>query len=301
MKTPVLLALVILAGCRPDLGSPPSLILEPRVIAVRLDPPEVTPGGKVTAEVFAVSPQGRLAVGDVKWDLCVAPKPPAENNVVSEACVSGDGLQAAGAGPQVAVTVPLTACSLHGPDTPPTKAGEPPLRPRDPDVTGGYYQPLAVTLPAGERTFALERVGCNLPAVSLEVAQEFSKRYQPNTNPVLASLTLDGAPLAGGAEVPAGRPVALQAAWTPASHELFPVFEVGTRQIVDHHEELVISWFITAGELTRERTGHQENDDSTTVDNVWTAPTQPGPVTLWTVLRDNRGGSAIAEYHLDVR
>jgi hypothetical protein len=306
---PRLLFLLLLAGCKPDLGAPPSLVVEPRVIGVRLDPPEVSPGGKVNAEVFAVGPQGRLALGiaDVTWALCLAPKPPAENNVVSKACLTGEALQPAGGGPAVAVTVPITACALNGPDTPPTRPGEAPLRPRDPDVTGGYYQPLEATLAGGERAFALERIGCNLPGVSLEMAQEFGKRYRANTNPELAALTLDGAPLIAASDraappaptsVGAGKAVAFQASWTAASRELFPVYDVARREITDHHEELVVSWFATGGSFERERTGRQENEEALTVSNVWTAPVAPGPVTVWVVLRDNRGGLVVAEYRL---
>jgi hypothetical protein len=309
MKTRRLLLLLSLAGCKPDLGAPPSLVAMPRVIAVRLDPPEVSPGGTVNAEVVAVGPQGRLVLGagDVTWALCLAPKPPAENNVVSKACLGGEGLQPAGDGPRVALTVPVTACALHGPDTPPTKPGEPPLRPRDPDVTGGYYQPIEVSLAAGEQAFALERIGCNLPGVSLEIAQDFGKRYHPNTNPELAALTVDGAPLTAVSDpaappaprsVGAGKPVTFEASWTPASREPFPVYDVGRREIADHHEELVVSWFATAGSFERERTGRQETEEALTVSNVWTAPSTPGPITVWIVLRDNRGGLAVAEYRL---
>src|SRR5205814_408577 len=82
----------------------------------------------------------------------------AENNVVSRACIDGGpGLQPAGTGNPVTLTIPITACALHGPDTPPTKPGEPPLRARDADVTGGYYQPVSVRA-GGQQAIALERL-----------------------------------------------------------------------------------------------------------------------------------------------
>ena len=37
-----------------------------------------------------------------------------------------------------------------------------------------------------------------------------------------------------------------------------------------------------------------------TADNVWVAPSAAGPVHLWLVLRDSRGGVDFAEYELDV-
>ena len=137
-------------------------------------------------------------------------------------------------GAQVTLTIPSNACALHGPDTPPTKMGEPPLRPRDADVTGGYYQPVSVEVPAAAGDaglgFVLERIGCNLPNVSLDVVQAFQKRYQPNINPALAGLTVQGAAASpvveGTAPVPlvvgANTIVTMEAAWTAASARSFP-------------------------------------------------------------------------------
>jgi hypothetical protein len=313
MRRRLMPLVLALAACKPDLGTPASLVTDPRIIAVVQDPPEVAPGGMVQAQMFAVDPNGsiRPAPDGVAWDLCVAPKPPAENNVVSRACLGGEGLMPAGMGISVALSIPPTACALHGPDTPPTKPGEPPLRPRDADVTGGYYQPVSVRLRAsGDQAFGLERLLCNLPGVSADVAQDFSKRYLANKNPVIGSLTLDGAPLAPLSDpatpppevvVPPGRGVTLQLAWPAASRESFPVFEVGRRQIVDHLEEIVASWFVTAGTMDRDRTGRAEDEPDNAVTNSWTAPAAAGPVHVWVVLRDNRGGAAVAEYAVQVR
>jgi hypothetical protein len=296
--------LLLLAGCKPDLGSPQSLVVEPRIIAVRQEPPEVAPGTAVMAEVFAVSPTGRVippAEGAL-WALCTAPKPPAENNVVSHDCATGSGLQPAGMGPVVSVTIPPTACALHGPDTPPTRPGEPPLRPRDADVTGGYYQPVSVRLPAsGDQAFGLERLRCNLPGVSSEVAQEFSKRYVANRNPTIAALSIDGKPAAAEATVAPGARAGFALSWPPEAREPFPIFDLARRELVDHVEELTASWFVTAGSVEHDRTGRPETDPDTTVTNVWTAPLTTGPVKLWVVLRDNRGGTAVAEYTIQVQ
>jgi hypothetical protein len=314
MRRVLILSTLAVAACKPDLGTPASLVVEPRIIAVVQEPPEVAPGAMTQAELFAVEPAGRIrpSPDGVLWDLCLAPKPPAENNVVSRACLAGgDGLMPVGMGVTVSVPIPPTACALHGPDTPPTKPGEPPLRPRDADVTGGYYQPVSVRLrTSGEQAFGLERLRCNLPGVSGDVAQDFSKRYPANKNPIIGGLTVEGAPLSPigdpampppSAAVSAGRPVPLELTWPAAARESFPVFDVGRRQIVDHVEELVASWFVTGGALARDRAGRGENEAQNTVSNVWTAPAAPGPVHLWVVLRDNRGGTAVAEYLLQVR
>jgi hypothetical protein len=87
----------------------------------------------------------------------------------------------------------------------------------------------------------------------------------------------------------------------PEARERFPVFEVSQRQIADHFEELVASWFATGGTIELERTGRGETESETTLTNSWTAPETAGPVHLCVVLRDNRGGATVAEYRLTVR
>jgi len=51
-----------------------------------------------------------------------------------------------------------------------------------------------------------------------------------------------------------------------------------------------VSWFATDGSFDQDRTGRDETDMTTATDNDWVAPTTPGVVHLWLVLRDSRGG-----------
>jgi hypothetical protein len=109
------------------------------------------------------------------------------------------------------------------------------------------------------------------------------------------------APDAGpAATVHPGQQVTFDASWSPESRERFPVYEVSQRAIVDHAEELTVSWFATGGEFDRDRTGRTEAEVETTISNTWIAPMTPGPVHLWLVLRDNRGGLDHREYLLTV-
>jgi hypothetical protein len=303
----VVLIVVVLAGCKPDLGSPTSLVTGPRILAVKTEPPEVLPGMPVKTDLLAVDPTGRLAA-PAMWSLCLAHKPPAENNVVANDCSqAGKQLEPIGeSGPRITVTIPATACALNGPDTPPTKMGEPPLRARDADVTGGYYQPIEVKV--GEaRSFVLERISCSLPNVSLDVVKEFQTRYHANTNPAFLRL------LVGGLDLPAvqgaspatvhitpGQAVGFEAFWTPESRETFPVYDLARQAVVDRTEELTVSWYATAGEFDRDRTGTTETDTVSSITNGWVAPLAAGPVHLWIVLRDNRGGLDFREYLLTV-
>lgn len=303
----ILPILVALASCKPDLGSPAALISGLRILGVKTEPPEVTPGMTVKTDLLVVDPGGRASPA-AAWSLCLAHKPPAENNIVAYECAVAKDLMALGeVGPAVTVTIPSNACSLHGPNAPPTKPGEPTLRARDADVTGGYYQPIGVRVDMLQ-AFVLERITCDLPNVSSDIAKAFQTRYKPNQNPALRRLSANGAELMmatpgipAAVVVAPGQTLALEAAWTEASRELFPVYEVARQAIVDHAEELTVSWFATAGEFERERTGITESETQSSISNAWVAPSTAGPVHMWVVLRDNRGGIDFREYLIDVR
>src|SRR5215471_19220291 len=111
MKRLWLLALV-LAGCKPDLGSPASLVTGLRILGVKTDPPEVAPGMDVKTDLLVVDPNGRMAA-PASWALCLAHKPPAENNVVANDCSQAgkqlDPIMATG--PSITLTVPANACA----------------------------------------------------------------------------------------------------------------------------------------------------------------------------------------------
>jgi hypothetical protein len=294
-------AVTLLAGCKPDFGTPASLVTERRILAVRAEPPEVRPTQTVNLTALVVSPDGTESMPAVDWSLCLTPKPLDENNVVSVACLGdGDGIQALGTGATMMATVPPNACALFGPDPPPQMMGQPPLRPRDPDVTGGYYQPLR--LREGDVTsFALERVTCDLAQAGADLAVQYGMTYHANVNPTLQPLTatVAGAPVALTA-LPAGQTIDFNVSWPADSVESFPVFDVNAAALITHRESMRVSWFATAGSFTHEVTGRDEGDPATDSDNLWTAPTTPGPVHLWVVLRDSRGGIDFAAHELAV-
>ena len=276
---------MVSAGCAPDLGSPASLIGGGRILAVRGEPAEASPGVEVSYSVLAVTEFGTLKAPTVLWALCLKPKPLDENNVVTGACLGDDVMAVGDPLAAVTATVPMNACSLFGPETPPAEKDQPPLRPRDPDVSGGFYQPVRANLYQGGQpgsgaadviAFGLERVTCNLPGAPIEIAQAFAKAYTPNRNPALTGVTavlLDGGgnamgtpqPLAGEDAVPgtngtfagvaSGKKVRLSATWDEASLERYPVFDVTTRALVFHRESLNVSWFAVGGAFEHDRAG----------------------------------------------
>ena len=55
-----------LAGCKPDLGAPISLIQGPRLLAVRGTPPEAKEGAPVSYDLLAVDVGGTIAAPAVR-------------------------------------------------------------------------------------------------------------------------------------------------------------------------------------------------------------------------------------------
>ncbi|MEO8213218.1 MAG: hypothetical protein ABI560_08495 [Myxococcales bacterium] len=317
--------IALLVGCKPDLGIPPSLIDGPQLLDVHATPAEVKPGAEVALEALMVDGAGTVAA-PIAWTICRSPKPPAESNAVSRACLDqpDDGPASPGPG---SVTIPLDACSLFGPLTPPAQAGQPAVRPRDPDATGGFYQPvraaargLAGTTGQDLLGFALVRISCALANAPLEVSKAFNDPdtgYRANVAPRIDSITLVDAtgvewPLFAPGEafapptVRAGEKVVLRAAWTDAAAEVFPVFDRAARTLVDTREALRVSWFTTAGEYLHDRTGRASEDRELSSENSWTAPVMggapeaSGSVHFWAVLRDSRGGSDFASFQVTV-
>lgn len=306
MKRAVL-AVACLVACKPELGDPASLVTEPRILAVRSEPAEVKPDRGVAYRALVATPTG-VASPAVAWGFCTEPAPLSSNNVVNDACLArADPLPADGI--EVQGTIPIAACSVFGPTPPAPRPGEPPLRPHDADVTGGYYQPVravatldGAALPAG---IGLTRITCDLANAPFDVAADFSARYRPNVNPTLVGVTAVTASARGSGDgtalgtepttLPAHTAVTLRATWTADSVESFPVFDPESRTLVDHREAMRVSWFVSGGELSSERTGRGEAETDTFADDTWTTP-DPGPAYLWVVLRDSRGGVVFAAY-----
>jgi hypothetical protein len=266
------------AACAPSLGSPEWLVDRPRLLAVRAEPPEVRPGERAIFRVLVASADGELDASAVVWSVCTAPLPLTESGAVSSACLGT--LPASGRGDAASIATSPDACGRFGPIASPDVQ-----RAREPDATGGYYQPIRVQY-GEESAFALQRLRCPLAQASLQVAQDFDRRYLVNSNPAISSFTASR-PLEG---IPAGASVDLSLAWDAGSLERFPVLDPASLSLVDQQESMAVSWYATAGALDVARTGSTGTETA----NRWTAPRQAGRVYLWAVLRDSRGGIAWA-------
>jgi hypothetical protein len=282
------------AGCAPEFEERESLVTGPRILAVRGDPPESKPGESASYTALLATPDGPPEGASVRWAFCAAPKPLTENNAVSAECLRG-AVRPIGTASSVTAVTPPDACALFGPDTPP---GD--FRPRDPDITGGFYQPVRAE--ALERVaFGMERIGCNLPNAPLEAAVELAERYVPNRNPSLRPLTatVDGAAVPLD-RLPAGADVLFEVGWKGEDFEEYPAFDPGSQTIVDRREALRAFWYATAGEFESDVTGRSEEETQTSTSNRWRAPALGARVFLWLVLRDSRGGTAFTTHELTI-
>ncbi len=285
-----------MAQCAPTFDESDSLVVGPRVLAVVAEPAEAKPGSVVMFRALVVGPGGTASNPTIDWGFCTAPKPLTTDNVVSNACLSAASIVPAGNGGGIVATTPANGCELFGPDLAPGGG-----RPRDPDATGGYYQPLEVALQGAEVAFALVRITCDLSGASAATATAFAQSYTPNENPTLLPVVS----IAGGVPAPLsstrpGATIALEASWPAASAETYAYFEATTDSIAFQRESLTVSWYTTAGAFATESTGRAADDLATTSSNTWTAPTSEGVAHLWIVIRDSRGGADFASYDVVV-
>ena len=276
------LVLVLASACRPQVGAPISAISGPAILAVKGEPAEVDPkvdSIMVHYEALAVDSSGRVpaANADISspllWSVCDQPKPPTESNSVNAACLDPVAMPGiVGDSPTTfSAAAPANACELFGPLPPQPAEGQPPIRPRDPDVTGGYYLPVRVGLLVPEDlrrvgmatedsliAFQLQRIYCGLANARGPDIHDYGANYKLNQNPVIASLTLQEPgcepvivpPLsASGAAFPvaAGQAVILTASWPADSVENYPALDVLQRKLVYHNEAMRVSWYATGG------------------------------------------------------
>jgi hypothetical protein len=303
--------LLLSAACKPDLGDPPSIVEGRRILAVRGTPAEAAQNDPVVYDVLAVDVDGRMAAPPIFWATCHEPKPPAEANAVSAACLTIP--DEAGPQPTFMANMPAAACKQFGPQPPDVPRGKPPQRPRDPDVTGGFYQPVRAILDNGTTAFALERIQCPLANAPGDVTGTFKTTYKANINPKISEVRLDpdGAPTSLFPPQPetvwvgAGGSSTVEVVWPAETPESYPVWNPGTQTLDTHREALSVAWYATAGAFDHDRTGRGESETELSTQNRWVPPeitgTDPLLVHFWVVLRDSRGGVDFAGFDLEVR
>lgn len=311
---------VACAACAPDLPDDRSLVDEPRLLAARIEPPEVAPGEEVTTSALWVDPTGTLADAPLEWAFCTARKRLSEPGTVASACLvdASPDLAVFGAGLAATGIAPSSGCRQFGPDSPEPAPGETAGRPADPDGTGGFYQPIRVRVAEPEPHFALGqlRLRCGLPGATSTQAAEFRAGYVANTNPTIASVERgDGRPIVmfetdptATTHVAPGEVVELTVRWPACDgppcggSEPYLWFDPSTRQLAVRREAMRVSWFATGGRFANGHTGRSESEaDQPFALGAWSAPATQGDFHLWFVLRDDRGGVAWAtsRFHVE--
>lgn len=285
---PLLLLLLSSAGCQPAFERRPSRIDAARILAVQSSPAEARPGAPVSLRVLRVDPNGTVSAAVASWAFCVAPRPAADYNTISSACLGEDPAVLRqvppGADPSSAMgPLPPEGCSVFGSEPLPPKPGEPPVRAADPDPTGGYYQPVRVRSgDGGPVAFGQVRLSCALAQAPASAVFEYRDRYRRNENPALSDLASSA-----GLTIARGATVSLSASATPEQLEAYVVYDLRSARIEDRVETLTVAWFGTSGVFAADSTAMGDTGASAV---EWTAPGEAGTVHVWAVLRDDRGG-----------
>ncbi len=284
-------AVLVAAGCAPGLTDDTSLIAAQRVIAAVVEPPEVHPGESITVRAVVASRGVRAAA---MFTFCTTPPSPGDPRSVSTACLEEKGAPLDANGATATGTVPADACARFGPDP-----VSPEDRPRDPDRTGGFYQPVRIDA-LGEKTVAFVRIQCALPDAPADLARQLADTYSPNENPGAPALERRTAAGWGPFEaVTAGESVSLRVRWDTASRERYAYLPPHGTALEKRLESMSVSWFSDGGQFADSVTGRAEDDLASDTSNAFVAP-QAGAFTLWIVLRDGRGGSAVKSQRIHV-
>jgi hypothetical protein len=227
--------LVVAVGCKPDFDDRSSVVQDYRLLAIRAEPaewvkivdPDTNQAKPAAFTALVVDPLGAVGSAALDWAFCTLPRPLKELNDVAVGCFGDDPKDFVQLGTGVAASgaVPDDACRQFGPDIPEDQA----FRPADPDVTGGYYQPLRVLYRPVPGTvvpsIAKVRIHCGLPGASQEQVAAYNRSYHPNTNPVISAIqamlpagpatvtSLEDSPAAAPLVVGAGQSVTLRVGW----------------------------------------------------------------------------------------
>jgi hypothetical protein len=223
-------------SCKPEFSERPSIVENYRVLAIKAEPaewlkivdPDTNQAKPAKFTALVADPVGTVQNADLDWAFCTQPKPLKELNDVAIGCFGDDPktILQLGKGPQTSAAVPDDACRQFGPDIPEDQA----FRPADPDVTGGYYQPLRVLYhPAAPNpivpAIAKVRIRCGLPGASQEQVGQYNRSYHLNENPIISQIqlmlpsgptpvtALEDDPNAAPLVVGRGQTVTLRATW----------------------------------------------------------------------------------------
>jgi hypothetical protein len=341
LRTGLLALTGVVVACAPTLSDTASLITGPRILGVQSVPAEAAPKASLALTALVVDDKGPVTADAIHWDYCTARNPLANLGPVNPVCqeYGNAALVPIGVGPQASGKIPDIACRQFGPEVPEPVNGQPAGRPVDPDATGGYYQPVSVFAPSSGGPVVgiyLARLTCGVSGAGPTQAAQYNSRYRFNENPQVMSLgasgrTLDVDSSGKTNSIPTGQKLQLTVTWPTcpvtdvcgdgvcgpdetkaecpkdctvpkgcAGAERYVNFDLTSQTVVDAREGIHVSWFATGGSFDLDRTGTDGSDTDTSSTNGWQPPSS-GPVHLWVVLHDDRGGIGWAGYALTVQ
>jgi hypothetical protein len=287
MRKVVVLALAC-AACAPEFTDDVTRVTSPRLLVAVAEPAEVRPRAPVTiVAMSAPDPaNGYAREHPFRFTFCTTPATVGDPRPVSDACLDEPGVALTATADVGTGTVPQDACARYGPDPPPGDH-----RPRDPDATGGFYQPVRIDA-LGQKWVHLLRVTCALPDAPAALARELAETYVANANPVIEAVETEriGEP---GADR-----VRVTVRWTPESRESYPRLSPDGSAIEQREEFFRASWFTTSGTFAPSATATEEGDGALEMTNELAVGADAAPM-VWVVLRDSRGGASVASQRME--
>lgn len=299
-----LAALLGLTACSYDFDRP-SEVVDRRILGIQVEPPELVAGmpmpSSIQARALVVDPKEPLAVTEVSW----------------WSCTFGERGEAPGPDDGEARCPNTGATVLHA-------SGEVPLStvsqsiPVPEEVAGVLASGEAFTAPQLQVQLQVRSEAGDLVGIKLvTVTARPHEGQEPNRNPVLQGLSLDGV------DWPADAPARLRYSDCPddrkaevdaadgsrvivCEHDIEPLFDEATAQfflerglsgkLETQRERLRFSWFTEAGSFRNDRTRQKDprdpSPDNIGPKGVWREPpARTDRATIWVVVRDGRGGT----------
>ncbi len=267
-----------LVACDSTETQPQYLIEEPRVLAIRADPPVVDLDSRADLTALVVDSAGAESPTTLSWRACnpwqFVLDPVAD-------CGAEDSLPLTDA---TLVPVDVLERFPPPPDTGPGEAGEPIAEEGCAEAVPTLDLPVVLeTQVDGETLTAIKRVPMPAPGSFLQ-----------RTNPTLDELRVDGE--AVPSTVAPGREYELRA--TPRTASLDISCEGEARVL----ESVSVHVYTTAGALDDAVIEVEHGEDGTQyADSVtWRAPEEGGEAKLWLVAVDGEGGVDWRGYRLDL-
>jgi hypothetical protein len=257
-----------------------------RILGMRSEPPETAPGSSVTLDALWADPGGRGRPLAFLWLTCTPPLDragdpctvltagPAKLKALPPPCgpAAPGPLCIAGTSPTVDFAVPANALAGGGPGEPNSITVVLILSALPGGVADCLQQWAAAGAPPTDCLVGTKQIRVSTLAPTLQ-----------NHNPTVTELDLDGMAVPpSGVTVMPGSTHALSLMYPPSDVELEPA--MGADGGTGGMETVDFAWFVTGGTLDHALSG------TPMPANSYTAPSATEAVSLWVVVRDDRGG-----------